>query len=295
MERRRPGGWPAFHPRFAGFQYDNGVALPPWVLPAIIATTFLTLLIAESVAPLRRRVEPHFRHVARNLATGGVSLAVVTLLQMPLLVPVARLAEHYRIGLLQWIDLPRPWSVVLAIVLLDYTLWIWHWALHRVPFLWRFHLVHHVDLDLDSSTALRFHFGELALSIAARAAQIVLIGAEPFAVALWQAILFASILFHHSNVRLPPRFEAILARAIVTPRMHGIHHSVREDETNSNWSSLLSVWDFLHRTFRLDVPDESIVIGVPAYQNPPDVTIGKVLTLPFRHQRENWAAGVDDR
>lgn len=262
--------------------------LPVWVVPAIIVSTFLTLFLAESVAPLRRRVEPRFRHIIRNLATGGVALAIMTLIQTPLLVPIAQLLQRNRIGLLQWIDLPRPWKIVVAIVLLDYTLWIWHWANHRVPFLWRFHLAHHVDLDLDASTALRFHFGELVLSIPVRAAQIAIIGADPFAVALWQAILFASILFHHSNVRLPRRFEAILARVVVTPRMHGIHHSMREDETNSNWSSLLSVWDFLHRTFRFDVPDETIVIGVPAYPDPQDVTIGKVLTLPFRGQREDW-------
>ena len=112
-------------------------------------------------------------------------------------------------------------------------------------------------------------------------AQIAVTGASPLAVAIWQAILFASILFHHSNIRLPRRFEVRLARVIVTPRMHGIHHSTREDQTHSNWSSILSVWDILHRTFRFDVPDEAIVIGVPAYLSPRDVTIGKFLTLPF--------------
>lgn len=266
----------------------SGGALPVWVVPAIIATTFALLFVGETVAPLRPHVEPRFRHIVRNLTTGGVSLAVMLLIQTPLLVPVARLVGRYDVGLLNRIDLPRPWSVVVAVVLLDYTLWIWHWANHRVPFLWRFHLAHHVDLDLDASTAFRFHFGELALSIPVRGAQIALTGADPLAVAIWQAILFASILFHHSNVRLPRRFEAVLARLIVTPRMHGIHHSARKDETNSNWSSMLSVWDFLHRTFRFDVPDERIVIGVPAYRSPEEVTIGRILTLPFRKQREDW-------
>jgi sterol desaturase/sphingolipid hydroxylase (fatty acid hydroxylase superfamily) len=106
---------------------------------------------------------------------------------------------------------------------------------------------------------------------------------------LWQTILFASILFHHSNVRLPLALERVLVRLIVTPRMHGIHHSDREDETNSNWSSMFSVWDFLHRTFRLDVPNEDVVIGVPAYRDGRDVTIGKLLTMPFRKQRKDWS------
>jgi sterol desaturase/sphingolipid hydroxylase (fatty acid hydroxylase superfamily) len=262
--------------------------LAPWVVPAIVVTTFTLMFVAESLAPLRRSVESRFRHIVRNLTAGGVSLVVVTLLQAPLLVPISGAIQRYRIGVLHWLDVPRPWSIVAGIVLLDYTLWVWHWACHRVPFLWRFHLTHHIDLDLDTSTALRFHFGELALSVPVRALQIAIVGADPLAVALWQAILFGSILFHHSNVRLPRRFEAVLVRFIVTPRMHGIHHATRKDATNSNWSSLLSIWDVLHGTFRFDIPDEEIVIGVPAYQEPRDVTIGNYLALPFRRQRNDW-------
>ncbi len=183
---------------------------------------------------------------------------------------------------------PRWLETLMGILLLDYTLWWWHWACHRIPLFWRFHLVHHIDRDLDASTALRFHFGELALSIPVRAAQMIFIGVDSQTLWLWQTILFASILFHHSNVRMPLRVERVLVRLIVTPRMHGIHHSHRRDETDSNWSSLLSAWDFLHRTMRLDVPDEEIVIGVPAYRNPTEVTIGKILLLPFRRQREDW-------
>ncbi len=246
------------------------------------------MLLAELVAPLRLATESKFRRVIRNLSTGGVSLAVMTLVQAPLLQPVAEWIVRARIGLLQNVEWP-PWlEIAIAVALLDYTLWWWHWASHRVPILWRFHLVHHVDRDLDASTALRFHFGELALSIPIRAAQMVLIGVDPVSLWLWQTLLFASILFHHANVRLPLAAERILVRLIVTPRMHGIHHSDREDETNSNWSSLLSVWDVVHRTFRFDVPDARIRIGVPAYRDPHDVTIGKILTLPFRRQRTDW-------
>lgn len=251
-------------------------------LSAIIVVTFSIMLLLEWRAPLRRTVEPKLRHVVRNLTTGGAALAIMTLLQSPILIPVARFVRQQHFGLLQWLHVPRPWSIVLGVVLLDYTLWIWHWASHRVPFFWRFHLVHHVDLDLDASTALRFHFAELMLSIPVRALQIAVIGADPLAVGLWQAMLFAAILFHHANVRLPRRLETILVRFIVTPRMHGIHHSIRDDERNSNWSSILTVWDMLHRTFRFDVPDESITIGVPGFEEPRRVTIGKILLLPFR-------------
>lgn len=253
-----------------------------------IALTFGVMLLCESLRPLRTAREPKLRRIGRNVASGGLSLAVMTLLQAPILVPVSRWTMRHDAGLLNQVDWPRSLELVLAILLLDYTLWWWHWANHRIPFLWRFHLPHHVDRDLDTSTALRFHFGELSLSIVYRALQIVVTGADPYVVWLWQLILFVSILFHHSNLRLPLAVERWLVRVIVTPRMHGIHHSHRMNETNSNWSSLLSWWDYLHRTLLLNVPRREITIGVPAYQRPEDVTIGKILELPFVRQRDDW-------
>ena len=255
----------------------------------VILSVFALMFLGEALRPLRARVEPKLRHTIRNLSTGGVSLAVLTLLQAPLLVPVAQWSALNHTGIVRWLHVPRPWSVIAAIILLDYTLWWWHWASHKIPLLWRFHLVHHVDLDLDASTALRFHFGELALSVLYRALQIVVIGATPFSVWLWQTILFASILFHHGNLRLPSRFERVLVRFLVTPRMHGIHHSDRRDETDSNWSSLLSFWDVVHGTMRLDVPDNTIRIGVPAYREPAEVSFARIELLPLLPQREDWS------
>jgi sterol desaturase/sphingolipid hydroxylase (fatty acid hydroxylase superfamily) len=254
----------------------------------VVSGCFGLLLVAETLASLRPTVESKLRRVIRNLTTGGVSLAILTLLQTPILIPVSRWAEAHHVGLLNWVQWPASLEIFITIVLFDYTLWFWHRANHTVPFLWRFHLVHHVDLDLDASTALRFHFGELVLSIAYRVVQILVIGASSFSVWVWQTILFASILFHHSNLRLPIGLERLLTRLIVTPRMHGIHHSTCLNETNSNWSSLFSWWDFLHRTILLDVPQEDVTIGVPAYRDPRDVTIGKILLLPFRRQRADW-------
>ena len=256
---------------------------------AVIATVSALMLLGESAAPLREVVESKLRRVVRNLSAGGISLAVTNLLHPLLLLPVVAWAQRERIGLLHLVAWPRWAEMLVAIVLLDYTLWWWHWANHRVAFFWRFHLVHHVDRDLDTSTALRFHFGELVLSIPVRALQVIVIGVDARSLWLWQTLLFASILFHHSNVRLPERIERLLLLFIVTPRMHGIHHSDRPEDTNSNWSSLFSAWDFLHRTSRLGVPQESIRIGVPAYDDPHNVTLGKILVLPFRRQRNDWS------
>lgn len=258
------------------------------ITAGVIVVVFGAMLILERRRPLRRSVEPKMRRVIRNLTTGATALAVATLLQAPLLVPVSRWVMTHRIGLLNVVAMPVALQVVVAVILLDYTLWFWHFACHRVPLLWRFHLVHHVDRDMDASTALRFHFGEHALSVLYRSAQIVVIGATPLSVWIWQLILFASILFHHSNVELPFALERHLVRFIVTPRMHGIHHSDRLNEANSNWSSLLSCWDSLHRTMVLAVPESDVTIGVPAYRDPSDVTIGRILVLPFRKQRRDF-------
>lgn len=264
--------------------------LPFWVLPAVTAFGLLLLLVLEWKRPLRREVESKPRRVMRNLTTGGIAFAAITLVQTPLLVPAARWVTEHGFGLLNLLGLTGWLKTVFGVLLLDYTLWHWHWINHKVPFFWRFHLVHHVDLDLDVSTALRFHFGEFLMSVGYRILQVAVIGADMLSVTVWQALLVASILFHHSNTRLPARVERFLVRLIVTPRMHGIHHSTRVNETNSNWSSLLSAWDYLHRTAVLNVPQKEVVIGVPAYQKKERVTLGKILALPFRKQREDWRA-----
>ena len=260
----------------------------PWLVAGAMTAAFLLLLIVETLRPLRRAREPKLRRLGRNLAVGGIAAATMELLQIPILLPVSRWAAAHDFGLLRMFTLPGTLRVVAAVVLLDYTLWFWHFANHRVPFLWRFHSVHHVDRDMDVSTGLRFHFGELGLSVFFRASQVALIGADPTAVVLWQSLLFISVLFHHSNTRLPPALERVLVRILVTPRMHGIHHSNYRAETDSNWSSLLSAWDYLHRTARLNVPQDAITIGVPAYDRPEAVTLGKILALPFVRREDDW-------
>lgn len=259
-----------------------------WVGAVILAAGFTVMAAVETARPLRRRLEPRLRRTVRNFTTGALSLAIVTLLQAPILMPLVNWTERRGVGLLNLVELPAAVGIALAVLLLDYTLWHWHRLNHVVPFFWRFHLVHHVDRDMDASTALRFHFGEHALSIGWRVLQVIVIGPSPAAIWIFHAILVASILFHHSNTRLPLRLERVLVRLIVTPRMHGIHHSDWRNETDSNWSSLFSGWDYLHRTVRLSMPQEKIVVGVPAYGAPEDVTIGRILSMPFRRQRDDW-------
>jgi sterol desaturase/sphingolipid hydroxylase (fatty acid hydroxylase superfamily) len=262
--------------------------IPGWLGAALVGGTFVALFLLELRWPLRRPVESKLRRNARNLAVAGLAAAAVQLIERPVVVPLARLVEERRWGLLKRFHLPVWTEILLGGVLLDYTLYLWHVLAHKVPLLWRFHQVHHVDLDLDASTALRFHFGELAFSVLSRTAQVLGIGICPMTLSAWQTTLLVEIMFHHSNVELPNGLERWLSRLIVTPRMHGIHHSIIETETNSNWSSGLTLWDWLHGTLRLNVPQGEIRIGVPAYCDPQEVTLPKVVAMPFVEQRPSW-------
>jgi sterol desaturase/sphingolipid hydroxylase (fatty acid hydroxylase superfamily) len=267
--------------------------LPQGLTAVVVVVTLVVMIGLEHARPLRRRVEAAGRRLVRNLAVGAVAFAVLSVVQTPFLLPVTEWARRQHLGLLNLAALP-PWlQLVGGVLLLDYTLWHWHRINHVWPFLWRFHAVHHIDLDLDTSTALRFHFGELALSAGYRLLQIVAIGPSPLALGVWQLLLFVSILFHHSNLRLSIGLERALVRVIVTPRMHGIHHSIYRNETNANWSSLLSTWDYLHRSAVLGVPQDEVPIGIPTCRDAREVTLGRILVRPFQSHPEDHGAPAE--
>jgi len=262
--------------------------LPAWLSAPLVVGAFGLLWLMERRRPLRRAVEPKLTRNARNLLVAGAGAAALQLVERPLVQPLTRLVERRKCGLLKVARLPLWLEVTLAVVLMDYTLYVWHVLTHKAPLLWRFHVVHHADLDLDASTALRFHFIELAVSTGWRAGQVLLIGVSPLSLSVWQTFLLLSVLFHHSNVRLPIELERLLNRLVVTPRMHGIHHSIIREETDSNWSSGLTLWDWLHGTLKINVPQDEITIGVPAFRDPWEVGLIKVLSMPFGEQRPTW-------
>ena len=248
---------------------------------ALALGVFGALAWAERRRALRRPAEASPQRIARNVAIAGVTVAVTQMTMQPVVAPLTRWVERHRAGLVQRLPVPVWLRDTLAVVLLDYTLYWWHVVEHRVRWLYRFHEVHHADLSLDVSTALRFHFGELLASVPWRAAQILVIGASPRALGVWNGLTGLSVMFHHSNVRLALPIERRLSRVIVTPRLHGIHHSIVAEEQDSNWSSGLTLWDRLHGTYRANVPQDDITIGVAALRDPADVTLAKSLIMPF--------------
>lgn len=254
----------------------------------LLAVLFVLFSWLEMRRPLRRRVQSRWERLATNAGVGVVAAVTVRLTLIPVVLWVAFQVEQARFGLVYLLPVPPPVRLIVAFLLLDYTIYIWHRLNHMVPLLWRFHAVHHTDLDLDVSTAFRFHFGELLLSVFYRSAQVALIGVGPLLALVYEIALEAATEFHHSNWRLPVAIERAINRVFVTPRMHGIHHSVIERETNSNWSVIFSWWDRLHGTARLDVPQESLTIGVPAYREPHDLTLFRLLTMPFDRRLPAW-------
>jgi sterol desaturase/sphingolipid hydroxylase (fatty acid hydroxylase superfamily) len=266
-----------------------GRELPAWLGGALVLGALAAALWIENRRPLRRQRHDPVRRNVRNVAMALMTITAIRLTEKPLTRRLTRKVQEERWGLLPRLNLPPAVEAAAAALLLDYTLYIWHVLTHKVALLWRLHRVHHCDLDLSATTALRFHFVEMILSAPWRAAQVALIGAAPRSLSLWQTLTTMAIVFHHSNMRLPYRLERLLSRVFVTPRMHGIHHSIVEHETDSNWGTIFSLPDYLHRTVRLNVPQDRIDIGVPALRRSEEVGLGALLRMPFGAQRTGYS------
>lgn len=238
------------------------------------------IIVAEQKRPLRKRTRRTVPRTLRNAAMGASCAAVIAAVEEPLTRRIARANLKNGTGFAR--KLPSPLRVIGGVVAMDYGFYLWHVATHKLPFLWRFHRIHHLDPDMDASTAVRFHAADMLVSLPWRLVQVRLSGVSPKSLGLWRHFFNASILFHHSNLRLPGQWDKWLSAVITTPEMHGIHHSAAREQRDSNWTSGFSFWDRLHGTFRHDVPQEEIEIGVddPAAQE--DEALEASLTAPFK-------------
>lgn len=255
------------------------------LLAPLLAGVFVLLVWIQYKHPLRRQHFGALRRIVRNLLFALPAFLTLRLLLLPIPLAVALWAEKHNFGLLHWLHVSPLIAAVVAFLWLDYSYYWWHVATHRVPLLWRFHNVHHTDLDMDVSTATRFHFGELLLSVLFRVAQVLVMGVAPIVLLVFEVVFETAGQFHHSNWRLPHKTEEKLQRVLVTPRMHGIHHSVVRDEADSNWGTVFNWWDRLHRTLRLDVPQNLITIGVPGWRDERELTLLDLWKMPFGKQR----------
>jgi len=246
----------------------------------LLAVAFMVLFIAEHRRRLRKPTQSVSKRLIVNSVVAAPSFGLLRFVFLPLMVKAA--VKNKGFGVARWLPIPPALRFIVVFLILDYGNYLWHVLNHRIPLLWRFHLVHHTDLDLDTLTAFRFHFGEIIGSVFFRGLFVLLSGATSSQVLIYELLFEGATQFHHSNTRLPYRLEQGLNRLIVTPRMHGIHHSVNKNETDSNYSVIFSFWDRLHRTLRFDIQQTEIIIGVPEYRNAEEMTPGYLLTMPFR-------------
>jgi sterol desaturase/sphingolipid hydroxylase (fatty acid hydroxylase superfamily) len=219
-----------------------------------------------------------------HLLLSALNTLIVRALLPLTAVGVAALAQTDGWGLFNRYHVPEALAIVLSIIALDLVIYFQHVMFHAVPVLWRVHRVHHADLDFDVTTGIRFHPIEIALSLAIKLAAILLLGAPPAAVLIFEVLLNATSLFNHGNVRMPPSFDRWLRRLVVTPDMHRVHHSIIWKETNSNFGFNLPWWDRLFGTYR-DQPQaghDGMTIGLENIRDETRVAhLAGILRMPF--------------
>lgn len=257
---------------------------------AIFLGIFLLMLLLEWKMPRHPLVDSKPRRLGINLALTGLDIVAVRLVFGAAAVGAARFARERGWGLLNYLDLPEWCEGLAAVVFLDLMIYIQHVAVHMIPFFWRFHVVHHSDLDLDVSSGLRFHPVEILGSMLYKLGLVLALGPSPLAVVAFEAVLNGMAQFTHSNIKLPEALDNVLRRLVVTPDMHRIHHSIEARETNSNFGFNLSIWDRLLGTYIHDAgkPQPEIVVGVDTLRKPEDVGFVKLLAMPF-DRKVPWA------
>jgi len=254
---------------------------------------FTLMAVLEGRHPRRKRSFPRRQRWPNNL---GVTLLDALLARIVLptsAIGLAVIAESYRLGFFNRADLPAWLEIVGAIILLDLAIYGQHVLFHYVPMLWRFHRMHHADLDLDVTTGTRFHPVEILLSFGIKFVVVGAVGASPLSVLIFEVLLNATSLFNHSNLRLPRGLEWLLRCFVVTPDMHRVHHSILSRETNSNFGFNLPWWDRLFRTYRAqpEAGHDGMTLGLDRFRDPEELRLGRMLTQPFRDDGSNSSEG----
>jgi sterol desaturase/sphingolipid hydroxylase (fatty acid hydroxylase superfamily) len=232
----------------------------------LLGLWFAALAGAERLAPASPRPAGEGR-VFRNLALWATNTAMNPVLTVPISAAAA--------GFVVWTrpEMPSWAALALDLLLLDLWTYAWHRANHECRFLWRFHRVHHWDEFLDTTSAVRFHPGEVLISALARAPLIVLADIDLVSILLFDSLMLGAALFHHSNVRLPPKLEAALRVVIATPSHHWVHHHALRADTDSNYGALLTVWDRLFGSWSKTARWQVMPIGVEGEHDAPLVTL----------------------
>jgi sterol desaturase/sphingolipid hydroxylase (fatty acid hydroxylase superfamily) len=258
---------------------------------AAFGTMFALMAAWEVAAPRRALSLPKGRRWLANLGVTLLDVVLVRVLFPTATVGVALAASERHWGLFNVVTVPAPLAFVLSFLALDFVIWIQHIAFHRVPLLARLHRMHHIDLDFDVTTGLRFHPVEIVLSLLIKFAAVVALGAPAAAVLLFELALNLGSLFNHGNVRIPGAIDRALRWFIVTPDMHRVHHSIVPEEINSNFGFFLSWWDRLFGTYSATprAGHEAMTIGVRDTRDPAICAgLWPMLALPFKERADDF-------
>lgn len=243
---------------------------------------FAAMALLELVRPEANLRTPRTTRWPRNLAIALINMIVVRAVFPAGAVAAAIWATERGWGLLNRVGFPEVVEVVAAMIVLDLVVYVQHVVFHFVPLLFRFHSMHHADLDFDVTLATRFHPVEMLVSMVIKCGGVIAVGASPLAVLVFELLLNATSVFNHGNVRLPTALDRLVRLFVVTPAMHRIHHSYRPSETNSNFGFNLPWWDHLFGTYRRASNDPEITIGLPEIQAEANQSVVWMLRLPLR-------------
>ncbi|MBL4762407.1 MAG: sterol desaturase family protein [Gammaproteobacteria bacterium] len=246
---------------------------------------FILMAVWETLAPRRILSLSKAVRWSNNLSISILNSVLLRYLFPAAAVSMAVLANNQGWGLFNIIDVPFWLAVAASVMLMDFVIYLQHLMMHAVPLLWRLHRVHHADPDFDVTTGVRFHPLEIILSLLIKLAAITILGPSVLAVVIFEVLLNATAMFNHSNIHLPKQLDRVLRRILVTPDMHRVHHSIEDDEANSNFGFNLPWWDHLFRTYRNQprAGHTNMTLGIRHFYRTKEVSwITGMLYLPFR-------------
>ena len=241
----------------------------------------LFFLSLEILLPYRPGSVSKVKRWINNLALTLFNSILLNLIFSTAIVFTATYAQANKMGILNMVQAPTWLKILVTVAFMDFMLYVWHLLNHEVPLLWRFHRVHHSDLNMDVSTATRFHIGELAISAVIKISLIFFLGASPMGVLIFESALVLCAQFHHSSLKIPKSFETLWWILFVPPSMHRIHHSVIIKEMNTNYGTIFSLWDRFLGTLLAKVDQTRVRIGVGAYRKPDKLNFHQLLVMPF--------------
>ena len=268
------------------------LAHEPAIRLGFFVGVFVIVALWELAAPRRALTVSKALRWGSNLGLVALNTLVLRLMFPLAAVGVTAFSVANGWGLLNHFQVPFWLAVPVAVIAMDFVIWLQHVMVHAVPALWRLHQVHHADLDYDLTTGARFHPIEIALSMLIKFATITVLGPPVLAVVIFEVLLNATAMFNHGNIRLPAALDRVLRWFVVTPDMHRVHHSVEDDETNSNFGFNLPWWDRLFGTYRAQprAGHDAIVIGIHGHTDPREVArLDGMLLMPFKGKVDGYA------